>query len=70
MAMLSAGCSGQDPVTPGREFGYVASLDINSFSEAICKASEHSLLISTKLRHRLSDFDLNQQICKVNTLFR
>ena len=68
--IVSSPCVGAEEVLCNGEFGYVASLDINSFSEAICKASEHSLLISTKLRHRLSDFDLNQQICKVNTLFR
>lgn len=69
-SIVSSPCVGAEEVLCNGEFGYVAPLDINSFSEAICKASEYSLLISNKLRHRLSDFDLNQQIRKINTLFR
>lgn len=69
-SIVSSPCVGAEEILCNGEFGYVAPLDINSFSEAICKASEYSLLRTNKLRHRLSDFDINQQMCKINTLIR
>ena len=69
-SIVSSPCVGAEEVLCNGELGYVSPLDLESFSEAICKASEHSLLTSDKLKNRLADFDLNQQVRKINTLFR
>lgn len=69
-SIVSSPCIGAEEILCDGKFGYVAPLDVNSFSETICKASKHTLLTSANLKKRLSDFDLNRQIYKINTLFR